>query len=201
MIATLEAQPPQDKGTPIVSDSFSPQGDASQAQLEIERAYLLAQLPAIPKDAVVHRIEQGYLPPDEHTADLNATGSELTEGRLRRTIHADGSVDCSHTIKHGEGLVRRELQRAITLKQFEQGWPRTAGRRLRKTRYLITAAPLVWEIDEFDELDLVLAEVELPSPDAKVTIPHWLAAHIVREVTEEPAYRNYNLAIRAAKSR
>ena len=44
-----------------------------------------------------------------------------------------------------------------------------------------------------------MAEVELPTPETKVTLPDWLAAVLVREVTEEPEYRSYRLAVRAGK--
>ena len=45
------------------------------------------------------------------------------------------------------------------------------------------------------------AEVELPSPETSVTLPDWLNAVLVREVTEEPEYRSYSLAVRAGKLR
>ena len=56
---------------------------------------------------------------------------------------------------------------------------------------------LVWEIDEFLDHPLVLAEVELPSETYDVQVPAWLEPHIEREVTEEPAFRNYHLACSA----
>jgi hypothetical protein len=37
----------------------------------------------------------------------------------------------------------------------------------------------------------------LPSTDAPLDIPDWLAPFIVREVTEEPAFRNAELALRS----
>jgi len=52
----------------------------------------------------------------------------------------------------------------------------------------------VWEVDEFTDRDLWLAEVELPSADHEAKPPDWLAPHIVREVTNEPEYLNINLA-------
>jgi CYTH domain-containing protein len=52
---------------------------------------------------------------------------------------------------------------------------------------------LTWEIDVFLDRDLVLAEVELPG-DQDVTIPEWLAAQVVRDVTGESEYVNLNLA-------
>ena len=53
---------------------------------------------------------------------------------------------------------------------------------------------MTWEIDEFPDRNLVMAEVELPSPSTEVTAPDWLRPHVVREVTDDPAYTNYRLA-------
>ena len=52
----------------------------------------------------------------------------------------------------------------------------------------------MWEIDEFVDRELVLAEVELVSENQSATPPAWLASYIVREVTHEPEYLNVNLA-------
>ncbi len=58
---------------------------------------------------------------------------------------------------------------------------------------------LTWEIDEFQDRDLVLAEVELDSPSAEVTVPDWLRPHLVREVTDDSKYSNYRLACDSGK--
>jgi CYTH domain-containing protein len=42
--------------------------------------------------------------------------------------------------------------------------------------------------------DLTLAEVELPSADVQPVPPDWLQPYVVRDVTDEAAYVNYNLA-------
>jgi CYTH domain-containing protein len=73
-------------------------------------------------------------------------------------------------------------------------WPLTEGRRLRKRRYAIVDGPLTWQIDEFLDRPLVLAEVELPSESVIVEPPTWLAPVVVREVTNEPDFTNASLA-------
>lgn len=149
---------------------------------EIERKYLLSGMPALPGGAEVLQIEQGYM----------ADG-----GRLRRAVAPDGTVTCTHTVKRGGGLVREERERVISSGEFDALWPRTApNRRLRKARYRVAEGGLVWEIDEYPDLDLLLAEVELPSAATPVTPPAWLAPVVVRDVTEEPEYSNYELALR-----
>ncbi len=164
--------------------------------LEIERVYLLSRLPDLPADALVYRLEQGYFPdPTETDAE------DQPEGRLRRTIKHDGSDIYTHTIKRGLGLIRQETERAISQNEFDQLWPQTEGRRLSKTRYFVTVDEQLWAVDDFDGLDVVMAEIELPTPETSVTLPDWLSAVLVREVTEEPEYRSYSFAVRAGKLR
>lgn len=157
--------------------------------VEIERVYLLRQMPPQLPSGQRLVIEQGYLPPDPSAA--------ITEGRLRRTTLPDGSVQHVLTVKRGVGLVRQEDERPIAQQEFAEAWPRTAGCRLRKERTRIPHAGLVWEVDRFLDLPLVLAECELPTEDTVLALPPWLAPWVEREVTHEPAYRNYHLARQA----
>ena len=104
----------------------------------------------------------------------------------------------THTVKHGVGLVRQEVESELERETFERAWPRTAGRRLSKTRYRVREGQLTWEIDVFDGIDLVLAEVELPTAETPSPIPGWLAPLVDREVTNEPGYTNAAIASRLA---
>lgn len=162
------------------------------APLEIERVYLLARLPDLPAQAEALMIEQGYLP--EPPAGTREAGQVYYEGRVRRTVYPDGAVKRTHTIKHGEGLVRTERERALEPAEFEALWERTGGRRIRKTRHRVQEGERTWEVDAFRGWSLVLAEVELPSEDAEAPLPDWLAPHVVREVTDDPRFRNHALA-------
>lgn len=164
---------------------------------EIERKYLLDGTPGMPPHAVAHRIEQGYLDPAPDDPDVpteDAAGVPL-HGRLRRTVAPDGHETLTHTVKRGRGLVREERERTIDAATFAAAWPATAGRRLRKIRHVVRGDDgLAWEIDVFEDRPLVLAEVELPSADTTSPLPAWLAPHVVREVTDDPAYANSALA-------
>lgn len=162
----------------------------SSTPLEIERVFLLSGMPPLPPGADAVKIEQGYLP-DGGTSETGAL-----EGRVRRTTRRGSEVRCFHTVKKGLGLVRTEEEREIPVVEFERLWPSTAGRRISKTRHEVKSGDLTWEIDEFDGIDLILAEVELPTEDAEAPMPAWLKPHVVREVTEEPEFRNFNLARR-----
>jgi len=169
---------------------------------EIERKYLLEGMPPLPRDAVASRIEQGYLPEPDAGEDApppppSGDDEDIPRvGRLRRRIAPDGTEQFTHTIKRGAGLVREEHERIIDRRTFDAAWPHTAGRRLAKTRHVVAAGDgFIWEIDEFADRPLVLAEVELPDAGARPAMPDWLAPHVVREVTDEPAFTNSALAI------
>jgi CHAD domain-containing protein/CYTH domain-containing protein len=151
------------------------------SDVEIERKYLLSDLPAEARAAPAVEIEQGYLP-----------GERLTE-RLRH-LRDNGSERWVRTVKLGSGTVRTEVEEETTHEVFAALWPLTDGRRVRKRRYALVDGPLTWQIDEFLDRDLVLAEVELPSANVVVEPPTWLAPLVVREVTDEPDFANATLA-------
>ena len=168
----------------------SDQPDQEQQSLEIERVFLLNRLPDLPVSALKYRLMQGYLP-----KPTEADGENPVEGRLRKTIKSDGSIIYTHTIKRGLGLIRQENEREISQQEFQKLWPGTEGRRLTKTRYFVKEDDQLWAVDDFDSLDVVMAEIELAEPDTPITLPDWLKACLIREVTEEPAYRSYHLAL------
>jgi CHAD domain-containing protein/CYTH domain-containing protein len=148
---------------------------------EVERKYLLSGLPPAAMGAPSVEIEQGYLP-----------GERLVE-RLRR-ISGEEGVELVRTMKEGSGLVRLEVEESVAPEVFDALWPLTAGRRLLKRRYRVAAGDLIWEIDQFLDRDLVLAEVELPAPEVEVAVPDWLGPWVQREVTDDPAYDNVELS-------
>jgi CYTH domain-containing protein len=156
--------------------------------LEIERVWVLRQCPELPPGAEVWHIEQGYLP-----GPAEAPG--FPEGRLRRVGRLDGSTVYVHTTKRGSGLVREETERPISAEEFERWWPATAGRRIAKTRYRVREGGLIWEIDAFRTLPLVMAEVELPDEGHVFELPTWLAKVVAKDVTYDARYRNAALAM------
>lgn len=160
--------------------------DAARDGLEIERKYLLRFVPDEARDGRRVDIAQGYLP-----------GTRLHE-RVRRVSihHGSGRKDVRfyRTVKLGEGVTRTEIEEETTEAIFLALWPLTKRRRLRKRRFEVDADGRTWEIDEFRNRDLVLAEIELDSEDEEVTFPDWLAPAVQREVTGEPEFQNINLA-------
>jgi CYTH domain-containing protein len=160
--------------------------NSTTAGLEIERKYLLRFVPDEARDSRYVDIAQGYVP-----------GERLHE-RIRRVTTSTGNghrdVKYFRTVKTGEGVTRTELEEETTETVFETMWPLTRGRRLRKRRFAVDVDGRTWEIDEFRNRDLVLAEIELGSEDEDVVFPEWLAPAVQREVTTEPEFQNINLA-------
>ena len=149
--------------------------------LEIERKYLLRSIPPAARVAPALQIEQGYLP-----------GNRIAD-RVRRT-NAGGEEHRYRTIKGGTGIFRIEVEEEVPASLYQHLWPLTEGRRVFKRRHQVSDGELVWEIDDFADRDLVLAEVELPSEETPVEPPEWLKPYVVREVTGEDEYANSNLA-------
>ena len=153
------------------------------APVEVERKYLLSAVPLRARSGRRRQMAQGYIP-----------GEKLQE-RLRRVTEEDGTVRCFRTVKLGRGVSRIEVEEQTPSDLFERMWPLTEGARLEKIRWVVKEpSGVVWEVDEFTDRELALAEVELPSVDAHVDVPQWLAPYVVREVTDEDTYVNIRLA-------
>lgn len=152
------------------------------AEYEIERKFLLSALPRMPDPVDVLDIDQGYLP-----------GVRFVE-RLRRQQDREGHTRYFRTVKIGIGVQRMELEEETDARTFEHLWLLTDGRRLRKRRYVIPDGDRYWEVDEFLDRDLVLAEMEIPTVETEITVPEWLRPVLVRDVTGERKYTNRSLA-------
>jgi CHAD domain-containing protein/CYTH domain-containing protein len=156
-------------------------GERADQMLETERKFLLRRLPETAQEVPGVEIEQGWLP-----------GTRVVE-RWRK-VRASGEPICYRTVKSGQGPTRVELEEKTSSELFEHIWPLTEGRRVVKRRRRVPAEGVTWEIDEFLDRELVLAEVELPSEHATVEVPEWLKPYVVREVTGDPEYSNRKLA-------
>lgn len=148
---------------------------------EIERKFLLKEMPAALRETASLEVRQGWLP-----------GTVLQE-RLR-CLAANGEARYYRTVKAGTGMERVEIEEETSPELFERLWPLTEGRRVVKRRYHRRDRGLTWEVDVFADRELVLAEVELPAVTTPVELPKWLRDAVVREVTGEAEYVNVNLA-------
>jgi len=153
----------------------------AHAGVEIERKYLLRGLPDLDAATEGVEIHQGWLPGD------------ILRERIRR-VRSDDATTYTRTLKLGRGVERIEIEEPCSEEVFDRLWPLTKDCRIRKRRYRVPDGNLVWEIDEFLDRDLHLAEVELETASENPTPPRWLAPHVVCEVTDDPRYTNLALA-------
>ncbi len=146
---------------------------------EIERKFLVNELPSNLEKYECRRIEQGYL----------AVEGNGTQARLRRA----GTI-CSLTVKRGGGTARHEWEIELSESQFQTLWPATEGRRLRKTRYDVPFENFTIEVDIYDghHKGLIVAEVEFDDEDQcrHFQPPEWLG----EDVSGKPSYSNIKLA-------
>src|SRR5213076_3085716 len=146
---------------------------------EIERKFLLKELPPGLNRFRSHVIAQGYLASEPGGRHV----------RLRKK-----GKTASLTFKVGRGAHREEREVKLSPKQFAALWPGTAGRRLRKLRYEVPWRNLMIEIDVYrgKHSGLVVAEVEFPdlATCSEFKPPQWFG----REVTSQNRYSNMRLA-------
>ena len=147
--------------------------------IEIERKFLVRELPRDLTSYPSNEIAQGYL----------VSLDDGLQVRLRKS-----GERYSLTFKRGTGNVREEREVELTVTQFDRLWPATGGKRLVKTRYEIPLGDRIVEIDVYHERHqgLVVAEVEFDEEEAARNFqpPDWLG----NDVTGDPRYSNQLLA-------
>ena len=146
--------------------------------MEIERKFLIKNIPENLDSYAFHLIEQGYLCTDPVV-------------RVRRQ-----DDDYFLTYK-GKGLLaREEYNLPLTRSGYEHLIKKADGNIIKKKRYLIPIedTDLTIELDIFDKpfAPLIMAEVEFSSVvDANAFIaPDWFG----EDVTNDPAYHNSNMS-------
>ena len=153
--------------------------DRTRNNREIERKFLVKQLPEKLKRRRHYPIAQGYLASEPGGRHV----------RLRKK-----GKTASLAFKVGRGAHREEREVKLSPKQFAALWPATVGRRLRKLRYEIPWKNLLIEIDVYrgKHSGLVVAEVEFPdlATCREFKPPQWFG----REVTGQKRYSNVRLA-------
>lgn len=159
-------------------------------KLEIERKYLLKNLPDLKYSKVLH-IFQHYL----------KDGSRIRETR-------DGTPDKGFfkgtdfpfpfgpTIKY-ERVVKKKLkpgvyeedEKKIGKKKYQK-LEKESVSCIKKTRYIFKMGKLKWEIDVYKNIVMVTAEIELPKEGAPFKIPDALKDEMIMDVTEFPQFTN-----------
>ena len=147
--------------------------------MEIERKFLLKQLPEGISPTASHKITQAYISGDP------VIRLRQEDDRFELTVKGKGA------------LAREELNLPLTEEAYARLLKKTEGNVIRKTRLFVPLpGGLTAEIDLFEEpfAPLKYVEVEFGSPEAAeaFTAPDWFG----EEVTYRPGYSNADLAFR-----
>lgn len=146
---------------------------------EIERKFLLKQLPDGLTSYPHEEIEQGYL--------------AVERGGVQVRLRKKGAVRCL-TYKRGNKSAREEREVRLSAEQFDALWPATEGRRLTKIRYDVPWKECTIEIDIYTGRHdgVVVAEVEFPDEKncAEFVPPDWIG----EDVTGKSRYSNVVMA-------
>ena len=146
--------------------------------IETERKFLVLNDEYKAQAVKSYRIRQGYIAHDN--------------GRTVRVRIRDGKGFL--TIK-GPSIIpgcRPEWEKEISLQEAEDLFPLCKPGGVDKTRWIVPAGERCFEVDEFhgENEGLVMAEIELGSPDEPFASPSWLG----EEVTDDMRYYNGYLA-------
>ena len=146
--------------------------------LEIERKFLVEQVPPEVEIGSEVEIAQGYL--------------ALGEAQVRLRRQGDATLLAA---KRGRGMTRDEVEIPLAPEPFEELWPLTEGRRLKKSRLTTTLDGRTAEIDVYKGplAGLIVAEVEFEDEGSARAFspPPWFS----RELTNDPRYSNQRLAV------
>ena len=142
--------------------------------IEIERKFLVEGTDWRSEAVASKAMKQGYL------------------GRLgKASVRVRTTEDAAYlNIKSADlGISRREYEYAIPLAEADEMLETIAeGAIIDKTRYIVPFGAHTWEIDVFagPNAGLVVAEIELATPDEPFERPVWLG----KEVSDDPRYYN-----------
>lgn len=144
--------------------------------MEIERKFLIKELPGDLETYKFHIIEQAYL-------------------TTTPTIRVRREDDSYYMTYKGSGLmVHEEYNLPLTKESYETLKSKSDGNIIRKKRHLIPCREYTIELDVFDKpfSPLVLAEVEFPTKEEADTFvpPIWFD----RDVTDDKRYYNSNMS-------
>lgn len=149
--------------------------------LEIEKKYLLRNVPNIKYNDELN-ILQFYTPEGRYRSSYSNFTSQTTYYHTVKTFISAG--------------VNEEVENIITPQEFYEKIA-TATKTIRKKRFIKNTKKYKWEVDQFVDCYLVIAEVEVTSEKElkKVKLPKWLEDCLIKDVTGEKEFNNYNLAI------
>lgn len=153
-------------------------------KLEIERKFLLKRVPETKYSKVLH-ITQFYL----------KNGSRIRESR-NEVNKPSGAVDVTYYLtkkkKIAQGIYEED-ERKISETTYNR-LVKNAVSTINKSRYILKSGRLKWEIDRYNGIALVTAEIELNNLYAGFKMPKAVAKELIMDVTEFSQFTNRALS-------
>lgn len=125
-------------------------------------------------------------------------GTTLSQGYLNlepeRTVRVRiADAEAFLTIKgKNTGISRAEFEYAIPVSDATELLKLCATPPLEKTRYRVEHAGFMWDVDVFSGANagLIIAEIELPNPDALFALPKWVGTEVSNDTRYYNSYLN-----------
>jgi CYTH domain-containing protein len=158
-------------------------------KLEIERKFLLKSLPSIKPTEIIN-IQQYYYKNDSGIWERARTWNSNLNGlkyihTIKKSVSKGVNLEDEHEMTEEEFLSFKD-------KCFDSD---NDSKFLIKERWIYPDSELIWEVDIFKgDLNIVIAEVETPTKDYKVSIPKFISDKLLLEVTEHKQFSNRSLS-------
>lgn len=156
--------------------------------LEIERKFLLKRLPDEKPDEVI-KMDQWYL-----------KVGDVYERVRQRQWKSTGKIDWIHTIKnYVDEMTNEEIEKLISPEEYHNfikkcKEPDSDSRYIQKRRLIYKNGNDTWEVDKFLEVDVIIAEIEIPNKEYEVKLPNFIIDNLIYEVTGIKEFSNKNLS-------
>lgn len=165
-------------------------------KLEIERKFLLRRLPVGLKFHKVLHIFQYYLKDGSRIRETrDASDSNTGMAMLPFPFGSNPKFELTRKNKLKPG-VYEEDERQISDKKYVKLRDKAISV-IKKTRYIHKMSKkLKWEIDVYQGVNMVTAEIEIPGQYAGFKMPAAIADELIMDVTEFPQFTNRAMSIK-----
>jgi CYTH domain-containing protein len=175
---------------------------SKQIEQEIERRFLILGIPNINYEQII-RIEQCYredIPERVRKSEFFLKSRKpyfnfwMSE---KSRMHFEKTLKESIPGKEGVQETNEELNEAKYI-ELKSKFPNHI-KKIRHVKECKQNQGLKWEIDDFschntEEVNLLIAEIEVPSMDYNLQMPGWLKSHVLIEVTNQKEFSNFNIS-------
>lgn len=157
-------------------------------KLEIERKWLLKDMPAFKDAGSCIIIEQYYDRKNKRYRECELTKEDFSKSVFKYFLTRKEELNSG---------VYNETEIEISKTEYEKAIKK-CNKLIRKTRvvYKSSNPELKYEVDYYDNLHLIILEIEFPYENYEFTLPKFIQEKVILEVTNIPEFKNINLALK-----